>query len=106
MNSVVLTLDKALKHSKDILKLAEAEDWERVEAELNERDQQLRAVLNLPTPAHEAEQVRTLAAEIQATSAKIAALVESARNNVSSQIKKQQKGKKMQAAYSTTKRSY
>lgn len=106
MNSVISTLNKALKHSEDILELAKEQDWEKVETELNQRDQQLRAVLNAQTPVSEAAQVKELATEIQKISAEITVLVESERNNISSEIKKQQKGKKMQAAYNKTKKPY
>lgn len=106
MISTVETLDKALKHSKDILTLAEENNWEQVGTELNRRDQQLQDAVNQPVVENDAHAIRNLIAEIQAVSAKIAALVESERDLASKEINKQHKGKKMQNAYNTAKRSY
>lgn len=106
MISSVEALKKALKHSEDILTLAEKNDWEQVETGLNKRDQQLHQVINQATPVEEASAVRDLVAEIQVVSAKITVLVETQRDVASAEINKQHKGKKMQNAYNKAKRSY
>ncbi len=106
MISAVHVLQDALKQSQEILKLAENKEWELLEIQLKQRDQILKEVLAQKIATEEANKVRELIAKIKETDTKISVFVESQRNAVSQEINKQQKGKKMQAAYNKTKRPY
>lgn len=104
MHSVTEDLATALKQTKDILGLSEEKQWDQAEKALIQRDQLIKSALDQEITPSDADKIRTLIGKIKDLDKKITTLAEAQQSEISSEIKKQNKGKKMKAAYAQAKR--